>query len=132
MPARRTSNHMKVLRGTDRKDRTRDEADFPVVSGSVDPPDWLIDAEAVKEWHHKVDLLTRASVLTEAGLSLLGQYCNMHAAAVKQWRAGLAPTAADLTQLRLMATEFGFTPASISKVGRPSKGKGNPFKELAG
>lgn len=131
MPARRTPNALKVLHRTDRPDRMRDEVNFPTPA-STDPPDWLIDAEAVREWREKVALLEAAGALTQAGLSLLGQYCNMHAAAVKQWRAGLAPTAADLTQLRLMATEFGFTPASRSKIGSGAKSKANPFQELTG
>ena len=48
-----------------------------------------------------------------ASLEVLGHWCNMHAAAVQKWRAGMTPHAAELTQLRLMATEFGFTPASV-------------------
>lgn len=131
MPARRTPNHLKALKGTDRPDRMRDEPDFPVVEGAPDPPDWLIGPEAVKEWKEKVALLSSAGVLTEASLAVLGHYCNMHASAVQKWRANMAPHAAELTQLRLMATEFGFTPASQSKAGGGGKGKErNPFKAL--
>ena len=115
MPRRRTSNKLKVLKGTDRPDRMRDEPDYPVVEGCPDPPDWVRVPLAVREWEEKVRLLSDAGVLTEASLSTLGHYCNMHAAAVQKWDAGMSPTAADLTQLRLMATEFGFTPASRSK-----------------
>lgn len=124
---------MKVLNGTARRDRMREEPDFPVVEGYPDPPDWLMDPEAVAEWERKVRMLSDAGVLTEASLSTLAQYCNMHADAVKRWRLGDKPTAADLTQLRLMATEFGFTPASRSKAGgdRKSKGEGNPFGSLS-
>lgn len=129
MPKRRTSNHMKMMRGTDRPDRMRDEPDFPEPA-SLDAPDWLSGPEAVKEWTHKVVLLSEAGVLTDASLSVLGQYCNMHADAVKRWRLGDKPTAADLTQLRLMATEFGFTPASRSKVGGGKKPSENPFGKL--
>lgn len=132
MPARRTTNRMKVLNGTDTPSRMRDEPDFPVVSEYPDPPDWLVDAEAVNEWEHKVRILTDAGVLTEASLSTLAKYCNMHAKAVQKWRAGTEPTAADMTQIRLMATEFGFTPASQSKVGNGSKGETNKFAELVG
>jgi phage terminase small subunit len=130
MAARRTSNRMKLLKGTARPDRVRDEVEFPAAENPP-PPDWLIDPEAVREWDEKVGLLSSAGVLTVAALSLLGQYCNMHAAAVKQWRVGDAPTAADMTQLRLMATEFGFTPASRSKIGGGGKREpANPFHNL--
>lgn len=131
MPARRTSNHLKALRGTDRPDRMREEPDFPAVEDAP-PPDWLIDPVAVAEWRDKVALLSAAGVLTEASLTPLAHYCNMHASAVRQWRAGMPPTAADLTQLRLMATEFGFTPASATKAGGGGgkKKDANPFKAL--
>ena len=130
MAARRTPNHLKVLAGTDRKDRIREEVEYPAAV-NPDPPDWLIDAEAVREWREKVQLLEDAGVLTVAALSLLGHYCNMHAAAVKLWREGESPTAADTTQLRLMATEFGFTPASRSKVGGSGKKEpANPFAAI--
>jgi phage terminase small subunit len=132
MPARRTSNHLKALRGTDRPDRMREEPEFPAVSGETPPPDWLTSPEAVAEWRNKVKLLSEAGVLTEASLTPLAHYCNMHAAAVRQWRAGMNPTAAELTQLRLMATEFGFTPASASKAGGGGgkKKAENPFRAL--
>jgi phage terminase small subunit len=131
MPARRTTNHLKELKGTDRPDRMRDEPEFPVVDDAP-APDWLIGPEAVAEWCAKVALLSAAGVLTEASLAVLGHYCNMHASAVKKWRAGMDPSAADLTQLRLMATEFGFTPASKSKAGGGggAKTEGNPFRKL--
>lgn len=133
MPARRTPNRLKVLKGTDNPERMRDEPDYPLVEGYPEPPDWLIDPEAVAEWERKVKILSDAGVLTEAALSTLGQYCNMHADAVRRWRLGDKPTAADLTQLRLMATEFGFTPASRSKATPiRDRGKKNPFEEMAG
>lgn len=132
MPKRRSSNRMKVLKGTDKPNRMRDEPDFPTVEEYPDPPDWLVDPEAVKEWEHKARILTDAGVLPEPALSILGQYCNMHAKAVQKWRLGSEPSAAEMTQLRLMATEFGFTPASASKVGGGKKGETNDFKELVG
>lgn len=131
MPARRTSNRMKVLKGTDRKDRMRDEPDYPKVEGCPDPPYSLRGPIAVQEWENKVRLLTEAGVLTEAALTTLNAYCNMVADVFQAWEAGAKPTAADLTQLRLMATEFGFTPASRSKAGGGGKSEGgNPFGDL--
>lgn len=130
MPARRTSNHLKALRGTDRPHRLREEPEFPPASSTL-PPDWVTDPVALAEWEHKVDLLSSAGVLNAACLTVLGHYCNMHAAAVARWNAGDPPLAADLTQLRLMATEFGFTPASRSKAGGGGKKESaNPFQKL--
>lgn len=130
MPARRTTNESKELSGTDRADRMRDGVEFPAAA-NTEPPDWLNGPEAVKEWGHKVKLLSDAGVLTDAGLTMLGHYCNMHSAAVRQWRAGEAPTAAEVTQLRLLAGDFGFTPASQSKVrGKPKQAAPSAFAQL--
>ena len=131
MPQRPTSNKMKLLKGTARKDREREPLEFPPAE-THQPPDWLVGPEAVTEWNEKVALLAAAGTLTKAGLSTLGHYCNLHAAAVRQWRAGLSPTAADLTQLRLFATEFQFTPASQLKGGPKKQPAANPFRELTG
>ena len=128
---KRKPQALKVLQGTDRKDREHPEPDLPAVDGEVEAPDWLTGPEAVKEWDRLVGLLQPAGVLTEDNLSALGHLCNMHADAVKRWRLGDKPTAADLTQLRLMYAEFGMTPASRSKAGSVGEGpKGNPFESL--
>ena len=130
MPRRRTPNHLKVAKGTDTPARMRDEPDFALVDGYPEAPDYLINPDAVEEWDHKVRILSDAGVLTEASLSTLAKYCNMHADCLKQWRAGMKPTAAELTQVRMMATEFGFTPASSSKVGGGAKKEANKFASL--
>ena len=130
MGNRRKTNAQKALEGTDRKDRHRTEAEFPPIeSGEPLPvPDWLISPEAVAKWESTTALLANAGVLTHADLDELAHYCNMHAQAVKQWRADLAPTAAENTQRRLLGTEFGLTPASRSKPGKvASSTEPNPF-----
>lgn len=127
MPARRTSNEEKRVRGTDRPDRMRDEPDFPVVEGYPDPPTWLTHVEAIREWKKNVRILAGAGSLTEDNLSLLAHYCQLHAEIVSDVISGEKPTAADRTQLRLMATEFGFTPSSRSKaapVRKDDEGQG--------
>ena len=130
MPRRRKSNALKLLEGTDRPDRHKDEAEFPLAEGS-EAPDWLHGPEAVAEWELRVRLLEDAGVLTEADLTILGHYCNMHGRACVKWRAGSEPTAAEMTQLRMMATEFGFTPASRHKaVPSGSKNDSNAFANL--
>ena len=126
MPARRTSNEMKVLNGTARKDRLRDEPDYKPVEDYPEAPDWINGPEAAHEWRERIRDLVDA-------LAPLGHYCNLHGAIVKQWRAGMSPTAAELTQFRMLATEFGFTPASRTKAGgfKKAKEEVNPFARLS-
>ena len=130
MPRRRKPNALKVLEGTDRKDRHKAEAEFPPIESGkpIPPPDWLISPEAVSKWRSATVLLANTGVLTHADLDELAHYCNMHAMAVKMWLAEMAPTAAETTQRRLLATEFGLTPASRHRPGRTDGGaEGNPF-----
>lgn len=123
--SRKKSEAQKRLEGTDRPDRAREEAAFPAVESidDVELPDWLIDPVAVGKWGELVVQLSAAGVLTTADLDELAHYCNLHASHVKLWRASMTPTASETTQRRLLATEFGLTPASRSKPAKAGTGE---------
>ena len=124
---------LKVLEGTDRKDRTNPAEPRFLPAEEADAPDWLNGPEAVTEWYRIRDVLESQRVLTQADLTTLGHLCNLHGKCVEKWRLGSQPTAAELTQLRMFYVEFGLTPASRSKVSSAGpKDEGNPFEELAG
>ena len=121
---------LKLLEGTNRKDRDRPEPEFPPAT-NTDTPDWLIDIDARKEWDRLSALLRSTRVLTEGDLTTLGHLCNLHAACVAQYRANIHPHAATLTQLRLFLAEFGLSPASRSKASQVgSDAKKNPFTSI--
>ncbi len=124
----RTPAALKLMQGTDQPCREREEADFPPVTGS-EPPDWLVGPEAVAEWHARIAQLGAAGILTSADLTALAIYCNMLARAVMKWNARSEPSAADLTQLRMMLNEFGFTPSSRSKPAKVGGEEVNPFRK---
>lgn len=127
MPRQRKPNSLKLLHGTDEPGRAREEADYPAVEGT-DPPAWVLEGEATLEWNARIVQLKAAGVLTSADLTMLGVYCNMFARAVMKWDALGEPTAAEITQLRMMANEFGFTPASRSKAAKAGAAESaNPF-----
>jgi len=128
---RRKPHVLKVLQGTDQPCRRRPEPEFPVATNG-DPPEWLNDPEAVKEWRRIVGLLMPTRVLTEGDLTILGHMCNLHADCVASWGSKKdRPTAAYLTQLRVMYEAFGLTPASRSKAGTVGEADtGNPFAKL--
>ena len=118
------------LEGTHRPDRHGPEVEFPAVD-RADRPDWLVGPEAVALWDELFALLSGVRLLSKADKLALGTLCNLHATCVKLYRAGMEPTAAQLTQLRLYMVEFGMTPASRSKAS-PVGGseKENPFKRF--
>lgn len=127
---KRKPHALKVLQGTDQPCRRHPEPEI-APPDSTEPPDWLTGPEAVAEWNRLVGLLLPARVLTAGDMTPLGHLCNMHCGAVLRWRLGATPTAADLTQLRLMYAEFGLTPASRSKAATvPKDAKGNAFAKL--
>lgn len=132
MPRPRKPNTLKVLQGTDKPYRMHDEPDVPVADDFT-PPDDLHGPDALKAWGSITTHLGAARVLAKDDLLMLIHFCNLHGRCLRLWRAGESPTAAELTQLRLMAGEFGLTPASRSKAGSLGEGEeANPFGALAG
>lgn len=134
MRGRKGPNAMKVLAGTDRKDRMRYEAAMEL-AGYPRPPVELIGPEAAAAWTTMIDALSPHKILAKADLMPLVHFCNLHQALLNKWAAGDVPSAADITAFRLMANEFGVTPASRSKatpVPGASDDKANPFAKVVG
>ncbi len=117
MPNPIKPDHLKVLEGTDRPDRSHPAPEFPPPD-SLAPPDWLNGPEAAVEWKRLVELLEPVRIFTEADRTMLGWLCNQHGKLVQLVRAGETPTSAQYSQLRFFYTEFGLTPASRSKAGQ--------------
>lgn len=113
----RKPTSLKVVAGTDRPDRDPPEAvDLPLVSGVPLAPDWLPNAHAIKEWDRLAPILHANKLLTEAGLSALGQLCALHGKTVQLYAAGEAPVASMVAQLRGLMNDFGLTPVAQGKV----------------
>lgn len=130
MPRPRKPTRLKVLEGTDRPDRAHPEPDIPEAS-DLSAPDWLNGPDAADLWTKLAGLLGKVRVLSEGDLDALGHLCNLHGRCVRLWRAGESPTAAELTQLRMLFGEFGLTPATRSKAGQLGKEHDeNPFNKL--
>jgi phage terminase small subunit len=121
-------NNVKKLRGTDEPRALRDEVEFEAVSEVPPAPDWLPNAHAVKEWDRLAPILHAAGLLTEAGLSAMGQLCALHGKVVQLYAAGESPNANMVSQLRAFINDFGLTPVAQGKVGNVGgKDKGNKF-----
>lgn len=127
----RKPTSLKVVAGTDRPGRAppADTADLPLVTDVPPAPDWLPNAHAIKEWDRLAPILHANKLLTEAGLSALGQLCALHGNTVQLYAAGLAPVASMVSQLRGLMNDFGLTPVAQGKVrpaGETTK-SGNAF-----
>lgn len=135
MANQRKPTSLKVVAGTDRPCRRPESApvEIPALDHIPDPPDWLPNAHAVKEWQRLAPILTANKLLTEAGLSALGQLCALHGKVVQLYAAGEAPVASMVAQLRGLMNDFGLTPVAQGKVkaGGDETKAGNKFAGLA-
>ena len=131
----RKPTSLKVVAGTDRPCRRPESApvEMPALDHIPDPPDWLPNAHAVKEWQRLAPILTANKLLTEARLSALGQLCALHGQVVQLYAAGEAPVASMVAQLRGLMNDFGLTPVAQGKVkaGGDETKAGNKFAGLA-
>jgi phage terminase small subunit len=134
MPNPRKPSALKVIAGTDRKDRdpaaSVPTVDLPLVGDVPTAPDWMPNAHAIKEWNRLAPILHANKLLTEASLSTLGMLCALHGNICQLHAAGLPPTGHMMAQYRNLANDFGLTPVAQGKV-RPNGGKeentGNKF-----
>lgn len=125
----RTPSSLRVIAGTDRKDRPDAAAVvLPTLDDAPPAPDWLPNAHAVKEWERLARILAAHKLLTEAGLSALGTLCALHGKLVQLWAAGESPHASLIAQYRGLVNDFGLTPVAQGKVkSGGEKEKGNKF-----
>lgn len=128
----RTPDNVHQLRGTHRGDRHGAQGGdaYSRVEEVPPCPGWMPNAHACVEWERLAPLLIDAGMLTEAGLSTFAVFCALHGQIMQQFSAGLTPDSKTLSQYRLLSTDFGFTPASLTKMGKASGGrkpKGNRF-----
>ncbi|MBA0428398.1 MULTISPECIES: hypothetical protein [Stenotrophomonas] len=124
---------LKVVAGTDRPDREAPPvAELPLVSDVPPAPDWMPNAHARKEWERLAPILHANKLLTEAGLSALGQLCALHGKTVQLYAAGEAPVASMVAQLRGLMNDFGLTPVAQGKVkpNGDTEKPGNAFAAL--
>lgn len=101
---------------------------FPAVEKVPEPPEWLQD-DGKKLWKEVASLLYAQKVLTVVDLPALTHLCELHGSIVDGYKRRVPPTAAELAQLRMYFSEFGMTPSSRTRVGKPGGGeKENTFK----
>lgn len=111
-------------------------------------PAWL-EGEAKREWNRVAPELGRLGLLTVVDVPAFAGYCQSY----RRWREAEAAVSAAITagalgmavsqglegmareRLRLMKTlaaEFGFTPASRSRVTAAPPPEADPFEDFAG
>jgi len=124
--------NLKLVSGTRRADRETAAVALPLIDTLPPAPDWLPNHHAVNEWHRLAAILQANRLLTEGGLSALGQLCALHGKLVQSYHAGATPNAAMIAQLRGFLNDFGLTPVAQNKVGvlNKTQNQSNPFAAL--
>lgn len=153
MPNPRTPSHLKVVRGTERKDRANPaEPKVGIAPFNVRPPAWLeLSPLAHRAWHDLVPLLRGMGVLTRADRVALSLLCEALASYVtaRQIVAKVGSTyetssetggtmirahpvvamgAESVRFAKTMLGEFGLTPAARSKVSQVGSSKKDPVQ----
>lgn len=135
----------KKLEGTHRKDRAAINEVAPP-PGVPERPDWL-DKEACAEWDRVVPQLAALGILATVDRALLAAYCTAHSLAVdatrKYQKDGLMLKTKQGTfkhpmikvaqearsQARLLAAEFGLSPAGRTRISAPQSGESDEAKK---
>lgn len=129
MPNPRKPTHLKSISGTQQPCRDAPASiELPLLERMPDPPDWLPNSHAVKEWNRVAPILIANRLLAEADLSTLGHMCALHGKIVQLWHAGEAPTGHLMAQFISIASAFGLSTVWRGKV-KPvgEKEKSNRF-----
>jgi len=114
MARKKLPTQLKIVKGTDRKDRTNPAEPKPE-SKLPSCPAW-IHPEGKKEWGRLVDEMTKTGVVTGFDFIGLATLCNMWGEYVEGVKTGEPVSMAHITQMRLYLVEFGMTLSSRSKV----------------
>jgi phage terminase small subunit len=117
-------NPFKLISGTARPCRMSPEepADTMPALGEVpEPPAWLPNAHAVKDWQRRAPLLVQNRTLRSSDVSTFAHLCAIHGVLCQLWCAGIAPTGFLLSQYAKYAQGFGLAYAWRRNTGEPGK-----------
>lgn len=120
--ARRIAANVAKLRGTVDVTRVKQHAKADVIAEELpeipDPPDWLPNAFAVKEWERLAPVLTELGLLNHANVNAFGALCAVQGKLMHVFSLGESPAAQLLSQYRSLINDFGLTPAAMSRMNK--------------
>ena len=144
----RTPTALKILDGN-RGHRTLNSSEDYMDIITCDPPAWLLNDHARDEWHRLFHRCVKIRLIAETDVTAFSMYCNavglmVQAAEAMKGESLLIPghngtmkqnplikTMTDsYTQVRALATSFGFTPSSKSGMSIMGQEKSNELMEL--
>lgn len=122
-----TPPSLKVLSGTDRPDRVREESiDFDLLESFPAAPQHL-NVDGVAMWNDLGPQLMTVGILKTVDLYPLQQLCYCWQQHVQKQKAGISITAAEDMALKSLFSEFGMSWNARQKLIGTDKPKGNKF-----
>lgn len=115
----RTPTALRKLAGNPSK-RPMNEAEPDYSLAGTNAPDWLT-GEGVKQWEKLAGAMAANDMLNVGNYDTLAAYCDLMGNYIEQRKAGAEPCLKTFAAIRLMAMQFGFTPASNAGVTIPKK-----------
>lgn len=116
MSNRKLPKNVVKMRGNPGKRPVNEEEPEPQPLDGIPDPPRKLKPEAQKEWDRIIGFVVNNRIAGLESLSLLCTYCNIHAQIVEREILGAPIEAATITQYRLLASEFGLTPAGRSRL----------------
>ena len=98
---------LKLIAGTDRRDRMSAEKPLPALTSAPARPSWLTGVEGVREWNRLSKLMMKNQMLNGGNCHVLGHFCGLHDAMSKAWLSETVPTAALMQTYRTLAASLG-------------------------
>ena len=122
---------LKIIKGTARKSRLNPKEPQVIEGDFRKCPSWLC-SEGQKEWKRISGKLKGTGILTELDRTAFTVLCQMWGEYVEGTKNKEPVSMAHITQMRLMAGEFGLTPSSRSKVEgiEPVSNELDPWDDL--
>ncbi len=118
----RKQHGLKIISGTARPDRTRDEdlvEDLDLVEGKRDPPDWLSTPFAKNAWRRLQPELAARGRLTVLGLDALGVLCELQGQIEDKARRQVEVTGFLVSQWRALQNDFGLIKTAGTRAKAP-------------
>lgn len=117
---------VKKNQGSFQPSRGGDLVEIPTVSSIPQPPEWLSPA-ALTVWNAEISRVTHGSMVVDLDTTMFAIYCNTIAGIIDVTQKGDQPSAAQVSEARKMAEQFGIFGRKSRLITDPGADKTNPF-----
>lgn len=125
MPAKKTSNHLKLLSGHYRQNK-HGAINEPLQCTYPEMPDYFTGSLA-KIWKATREIMEPHGYIDKVHATYLEMYCKL----LNESRTSEEFTAAKMNQLRQVSSDLGMTPISFERMPKPKQDKEpNPFSDM--